>query len=131
MKRNLNDWIQQVMKKNSKIICEYEEDNMIDGNTVNWIDSLPDKLLLPCSICGCRVDFDYIVDDFLWNEVVPKQHKLNVVCLNCLDVLATEKGENVCEHIKRMFYCGEEKTMTLFCGPTFHYQKLNIHKITI
>ena len=98
---------------------------------INWIDALPDKSILHCSICGCRVDFDYIVEDFLWDKVVPKKHKRNVVCLNCLDVLAKEKAENVCEHIKKIFYCGEGKTMTLFHGPTYHYKKQGIYKITL
>lgn len=119
------------MEKNLKSLYESKEGTGIKSDVVNWIDSLPNKLLSSCSICGCRVDFDYTVEDFLWDKVVPKKHKLNVVCLNCLDVLATEKGENVCEHIKKIFYCGEEKTMILFCGPTFHYKKLKIHDISI
>ena len=61
---------------------------------IDWIDALPDKSALPCSICGCRVDFDYIVEDFFWDKIIPQKHKLNVVCLNCLDVLAKQKDEN-------------------------------------
>jgi hypothetical protein len=86
-----------------------------------WIDALPDKLILPCSLCGCRVDFDYHVDDTFWNMIVPKEHHLNVVCLNCLDVMATQKGENIGEHIEKVYYCGEGKTIDLLKRSVYLY----------
>lgn len=88
-----------------------------------WIDAIPDKLILPCSICGCRVDFDYVVDDDFWSKIVPIQHQQQVICLNCLDILATQKGENVCEHIETVFYCGEDKTIQLSPDVLYLYKK--------
>lgn len=84
-----------------------------------WPDSIPDKLVLPCSVCGCRVDFDYLVDDDFWNKIVPIIHRRNVVCLRCLDRMATTFEENICTHIQPICFCGEGKTIIL--NPVMAY----------
>lgn len=89
----------------------------------HWIDAVPDGLDLPCSICGCRVDFDYHVDDEFWEKMVPRAYKLGVICLRCLDVMATLKGENVCEHLENVFFCGENKTILLSPNCVYIYNK--------
>lgn len=88
-----------------------------------WPDAIPDKLISPCSVCGCRVDFDYHVDDDFWNEIVPYEHKHNVVCFHCLDIMATSLGENICDHVQQIYYCGEKKTMLLNGEILYLYEK--------
>lgn len=88
-----------------------------------WIDAIPDKLICPCSICGCRVDFDYVVDDDFWAFIVPQEYRLDVLCLRCLDIIAKRKGENVCDYIERIYYCGEGKTMELLRNNLYLFNR--------
>ena len=88
-----------------------------------WIGGIPDKLIGPCVICGCRVDFDYKVDDSFWERISPPNYKRDVICLRCLDIIATTKGENVCNYIESVFYTGEGKTMELLGDILYLYDK--------
>lgn len=75
-----------------------------------------------CSNCGCKVNFDYIVSDSFWDEIVPPEHRLNVICLRCLDEMATLKGEDICDHIETVYYLGVNKTMRLTPKVMFSYK---------
>ena len=76
----------------------------------------------PCSVCGCRVDFDYIVSNTFWDMIVPHKYHLKVVCLHCLDEMATEKGEDICDHIENIYYSGVNKTMKLTPKVMFSFK---------
>ena len=98
---------------------------MIKENIKNgeWIDGIPSPLVSPCLLCGCKVNFDYTVDDSFWTRIVPLEYKLGVICLKCLDTLATIKGENVCDHILNLYWCGDNKTLKLIPHSLFLYDK--------
>ncbi|OEU66285.1 MAG: hypothetical protein BA863_10330 [Desulfovibrio sp. S3730MH75] len=87
-----------------------------------WIEALPDRLVLPCSVCGCRVDFDYTINDAFWKKVVSSKYIRDVVCLHCLDVMAVAKRENIHEHLEKIHYCGEGKTIEL-CANTVYFEE--------
>ena len=45
-----------------------------------------------CKVCGKRDKFDFTVIDEIWNSIVPKPFRNNVVCLACFDAFASQKG---------------------------------------
>ena len=46
-----------------------------------------------CKVCGCTDKFDFKVPNRLWKKVVPVEYQNKVVCLECFDELAFEKGD--------------------------------------
>lgn len=63
----------------------------------------PDRLISPCGACDRHTKFDFLVSDFLWREVVPKNLQLGVVCLECFDGLADRDYE-----IQTLWFVGEK-----------------------
>lgn len=78
---------------------------------VSWPEGISNGLNLECSYCKTVPKFDYNVDDEFWNEVVPKEYRLGVVCLPCLSVLAYPK--KVGHRISRIQYTGIGETIVL------------------
>lgn len=89
-----------------------------------WPDDVPvsDGLTLPCRICHKKLKFDYTVDDDFWKRVVDQRHKNKVICLLCLDKLASVKGENVAKHLIRVQFIGVGKTINLLPDKVFYYR---------
>jgi len=84
----------------------------------NWIPGIPDSVTLPCSICGSKIDFDYLVDDETW-KTLAGPHRTSAICLPCLDEMATARGIDISHHLHVIFFCGRGKTIRL-C-PTAEY----------
>ncbi len=79
-----------------------------------WPEGISNGLELPCAICGeTSVKFDYLVRDELWEIVIPKQYRRDVVCLPCYDQLATEKGIDWVDGLKEVQFTGIGKTIGL------------------
>jgi len=86
----------------------------------SWPGGVSDGLTLPCRRCGVVPKFDYIVDGDFWRAVVPHDWRLDVVCLPCLDVMATEMGLDVAAALRSVQFTGIGKTVLL--GPAYtHY----------
>jgi len=88
-----------------------------------WPEGISDGLALPCSICHKEVSFDYSVDDKFWQEVVPKEYRLNVICLPCLDKLATENGLDITDHLGSIHFTGIGKTIVYLPSQVYYYKK--------
>jgi len=88
-----------------------------------WIGGIPDSLTLPCGICGKKVDYDFQVDDELWDNIVPKKYRRGVLCLKCLDLLASKQNIDISKHLKKVYYCGENKTIELKPGIEYRWEK--------
>lgn len=78
-----------------------------------WPEAVSDGLTLECPYCGCVPAFDYHVDEEFWAAVVPRVARLGVVCLPCLDRLATEIGMDVSGHVERIQFTGIRKTVEM------------------
>ena len=92
--------------------------------TDKWVEGISDGLTLSCSLCGNVPHFDYRVDDKFWNKIVHKSISLGVVCLSCLDKLATDVGLDVADHIEELQFTGIGKTV-IFVPETTYYYMLN------
>lgn len=86
-----------------------------------WPDAICDGLSLPCQLCGLIPDFDYRVTDWLWREVVTDNLKRGVICLPCLDVIATASGLNVNNHLEEVQFTGRGKTVVLKPTAVYYY----------
>lgn len=89
----------------------------------NWEPSVSDGLNLPCSVCGVVPVFDYHIDDETWEKIAPKAHHLDVICLACLDKLASQKGINISGHLEFIDFCGKNKTIRLVPIEAYHYKE--------
>lgn len=88
----------------------------------DWPDGISDGLISKCAICGKdNIKFDYIVDDELWNRIVPKPLKNKVICLDCLDLLAKSQGIAIGEYIKSLQYTGINETIIFIPSKTYIY----------
>lgn len=88
----------------------------------NWPHGISDGLVLPCAICGKEnIQFDYGVTDELWNEIVPKEIKPDVICLSCLDKLAKEKGADLGSNIVGLQFTGIGMTVKFTPTDVFYY----------
>ena len=88
-----------------------------------WIGSVSDGLTLPCKICGNYTNFDYKVTDNIWSVIVDSKIKTNVICLSCLDRIATEKKIDISEHIENIQFTGINKTIKLLPTIVYYYEK--------
>lgn len=86
-----------------------------------WPEAVCDGLCLPCKCCGNKTMYDYTVTEKFWKEVVPKKYKKWVVCLPCLDKIATEKGRNFGEHLIRVQFTGIKKTIIMEPSTIYDY----------
>src|SRR4030042_298828 len=83
-------------------------------NREDWPPGVSDGLVFPCYFCGQRpVQFDYVVDDRLWEAVVPQEAKRDVVCLPCLDRLAKANGFRVADYLEEVQFTGVGETIQL------------------
>ncbi len=82
-----------------------------------WPEGISDGLTLPCSLCGTAPKFDFVVHDDLWAAVVPRIHRLGVVCLPCFDREATKKGIDWADGLEQVQFTGVGKTIRL--SPNF------------
>ena len=51
----------------------------------NWPEGISDGLCSPCLDCGEVPRFDYHVEDSFWRTHIPKNKRVSVICLPCLD----------------------------------------------
>ena len=79
----------------------------------DWPETVSDGLILPCSVCGQKVVFDYTVNDKAWTLVIPKEQRRDVTCLPCFDRLAADKGIDTAECLKLVQFIGANKTIGL------------------
>jgi hypothetical protein len=63
-----------------------------------------------CKICGCEDKFDFNVRDDVWKRVVPDDCENKVVCLDCFDRLAFEKGIDYSDCIGFLYFTGDQAT---------------------
>lgn len=99
----------------------------IDEN--NWIAGVSDGLTLPCEICGKIPKWDYRVDDDFWRKVVPDKYRLGVICLGCLDKLASKKGLDIAKHLIDVQFTGLGKTIELTPHKIYYYPPRHPHNI--
>jgi len=93
-----------------------------------WEPAISDGLTLPCYICREIPKFDYSVDHAFWKEVVEKKYRLGVICLPCLDKLATAKGLNLSKHLIEVQFTGIKKTIVLVPTKVFDYSNFKRKK---
>ena len=87
-----------------------------------WIAGVSDGLTLPCGICGKIPKWDYRVDDDFWRKVAPHKHRLGVICLGCLDKLASEKGLDIAKYLIDVQFTGINKTIELVPSKIYYYK---------
>ncbi len=91
-------------------------------NKENWICGVSDGLTLPCAVCGQgNIKFDYNVTDELWNKVVPKEIKRDVICLPCFSIMVNEKGIKIGEGMVSLQYTGVGETIEFIPCNIFNY----------
>lgn len=84
--------------------------------------SISDGLVLPCAVCGEEnIQFDYTVTDEFWQDVVPAEMRLGVICLPCLDKLAKEKGVDLGANIISLQFTGQDMTIKFLPHSVYHY----------
>jgi len=88
-----------------------------------WIAGISGGLILPCGICGRHTNFVYAVDDKVWEKLVPKEHRLGVVCLTCLDKLGQAKGIDIAPSLVDVQFTGINKTIELKPTRVFYYSR--------
>lgn len=86
-----------------------------------WPDGISDGLSLKCQRCGHLPYIDYNVTDVFWKKVVPEELRLGVICLRCLDELATQIDENVANYLIRLQFTGKGKTLEMTPKQVFYY----------
>ena len=74
-----------------------------------------------CKACGCTDKFDFKVPNRLWKKVVPVKCQNKVVCLECFDELAFEKGVDYCDFIDVLYFAGDQ--------ATFKFQAVEAHRV--
>lgn len=89
----------------------------------NWPNGVSNGLTLPCAICSIgSIKFDYNVTDELWNLVVPKELKRDVICLPCLDKLVREKGADLASNVNFIQFTGTGVTIEFVPVNVFYYK---------
>jgi hypothetical protein len=78
-----------------------------------WPPGVSDGLVLPCKCCGRVSHFDYTVDDFTWQRVVPPEWRRYVVCLPCFDALQNAAGYWPEGYLERVQFTGVGHTIIL------------------
>jgi len=89
---------------------------------VEWPDGISDGLVLPCSDCGKKTNFDYKVTDELWNRVVPVDKKHDVICLDCFDKRVKKRGMLLFPHLLEIQYTAKGETIILKPKMDFVYK---------
>lgn len=99
-------------------------DKIIISNS--WPGGISDGLTLLCSLCHKQVFFDYLVNDEFWQKVAPNNYHLDVVCLPCLDKLATENGLDIADHLKSIQFTRIGKTIIFLPFQVYYYEKKEV-----
>lgn len=86
-----------------------------------WPEAVSDGLTIPCQVCGILPKFDYLVEDDLWRSVAPKEYLRSVICLPCLDRIASAKGIDVSAGLLEVQFTGIGKTVILKPEWTHRY----------
>jgi len=87
----------------------------------SWPESISDGLILSCKLCGHLPKFDYTVTDSFWRSIVPLELQTDVICLGCLDKLASSQGEDVSRYLKVVQFTGIKKTIVMTPDVVYHY----------
>jgi len=95
-----------------------------------WPEAISDGLSTPCSCCDVFPAFDYHVDDELWMRVVPQHLRTKVICLPCLDKLATDAGYRIGPYLHEVQYTGNGCTVVLrpYLVHTYGVDEENDHE---
>jgi hypothetical protein len=82
-------------------------------NTYNWDSAgVSDGLTLPCAICGKEnIKIDYVVKDEIWDKIVPKEIKRDVVCIECFVKLLNDNNILLGSCIESLQYVNENETV--------------------
>ena len=88
-----------------------------------WPETISDGLELLCALCNQKVQFDYHVNDEFWHSVVPASIRRDVICLPCLDKLATDAELNVALYLESVQFIGNGKTISLIPSEVYVYSE--------
>jgi hypothetical protein len=61
-----------------------------------------------CRACGYSDKFDFNVPNELWKEIVPLDYQNDVICLECFDEFAFEKGVDYATSIGTLYFAGNQ-----------------------
>lgn len=95
----------------------------IFGIENGWPCGVSDGLILNCSICGNHTNFDYTINDNIWEKIVPAEIKQDVVCLDCLDKLLKNNGLLLSHCLEKVQYTAKGETIILVPDISFVYNK--------
>jgi hypothetical protein len=86
-----------------------------------WPGGVSDGLVSPCKLC-CRIpEFDYLLKDEVWDDIVSENDRRDVICLPCLDRLAFAKRIDFAESLKQVQFTGHGQTIVLTPTAFFDY----------
>lgn len=120
--------VEAVLQQSRRNMKRYiDKENMpSEPEIINIMQELPggisDGLNLLCSICHSKVVWDYTVSDDFWEEVAPAEFRRDVICLYCLDELASAEGLNVGEHLEDLQFVGVDKTVAFIPTQIYTYE---------
>jgi hypothetical protein len=63
-----------------------------------------------CKVCGRPDKFNFHVPDDIWEMVAGTEFNNRVVCLNCFDELAKEKGIKYADSLQEVYFAGSQAT---------------------
>lgn len=78
-----------------------------------WPGGISDGLTLPCKLCGRVPEFDYMVSEDMWRELISEEDRRDVICLPCLDRVAVAKGIDFADALERVQFTGRGQTIIL------------------
>jgi hypothetical protein len=64
-----------------------------------------------CRACGHSEKFDFYVPDDIWQQVVPPEHQRGVICLECFDEFAFDKGVDYSQSIGTLYFAGDQAVL--------------------
>lgn len=90
----------------------------VGGSSGEWPQGISDGLILACGDCGEVPAIDYGVEDSVWRELAPPEHRYGVICLPCLIVRG---GRDVLAAVKSVNYTMPGTTLVLAPTLLVHY----------
>jgi hypothetical protein len=60
-----------------------------------------------CKACGNEDKFDFKVPNDVWANVVPAHLRNRVVCLQCFDRFASERGIEYARSLRALYFAGD------------------------
>ena len=64
-----------------------------------------------CRACECSDKFDFNVPDEMWKQVVPCEYQNGVICLECFDEFAFDKGIDYSHSIGTLYFAGHQAAL--------------------